>query len=578
MITDEASLAEVIAAFAAGSGPVAVDAERASGYRYGQRAYLVQLRREGAGSALIDPVACPDLSGLGEAVSGAEWVLHAATQDLPCLRGIGMIPTTLFDTELAGRLAGFPRVGLGAMVESVLGFVLEKGHSAVDWSTRPLPEPWLRYAALDVELLVDLRDALEKELDRQGKLEWARQEFDAIAQAEPAPPRKDPWRRTSGMHKVRRRRQMAVVRELWETRDRVAQRRDISPGKVLGDAAIVEAALAVPANLHALAALNGFGHRMGLAPAGAVAGRGRPREGAAGRRAAPARPAGDRASPAAGLGRQGPGRRRPALRRAGRRVGAGRAAEHAAGEPHHPGHRAARVLGAAQDTGHGVGGRGAHRLRGPALAGGAGHAGTGDGAVREDRLGRPDPRDAWGPPGEALRGRPGSGTAPECLSAAAVSPARRRARRTGRALGISAHPAYGHPFGVGPRWPQNRAGRAAVCVVRRLYAGGAPDVRRALRLLRMPEALRAPGMSVVPHRVRRPGRVPALPVHAGRVLEGESTRRTGDEITPRSWGVRVRPFPGCPTLVKRRDGRPDGRGGTVRREDRRGRTPGGGPV
>ncbi|MFC3574724.1 ribonuclease D [Streptomyces yaanensis] len=263
VIADDASLAEVIAAFAAGSGPVAVDAERASGYRYGQRAYLVQLRRQGAGTALIDPAACSDLSGLGEAISGVEWVLHAATQDLPCLREIGMVPTRLFDTELAGRLAGFPRVGLGAMVESVLGFVLEKGHSAVDWSTRPLPEPWLRYAALDVELLVDLRDALEKELDRQGKLEWAQQEFEAIASAPPAEPRKDPWRRTSGMHKVRRRRQMAAVRELWQTRDRIAQRRDVSPGKVLGDAAIVEAALALPPNVHALASVNGFGHRMG---------------------------------------------------------------------------------------------------------------------------------------------------------------------------------------------------------------------------------------------------------------------------------------------------------------------------
>lgn len=263
MIADETALAEMIAAFAAGSGPVAVDAERASGYRYGQRAYLVQLRREGAGSALIDPVACPDLSGLGEALSGVEWVLHAATQDLPCLREIGMVPTSLFDTELAGRLAGFPRVGLGAMVEGVLGFVLEKGHSAVDWSTRPLPEPWLRYAALDVELLVDLRDALEKELDRQGKLEWARQEFAAIAAAPPAEPRKDPWRRTSGMHKVRRRRQLAVVRELWQTRDRIAQRRDVSPGKVLSDAAIVEAALSLPANVQVLTGLNGFGQRMG---------------------------------------------------------------------------------------------------------------------------------------------------------------------------------------------------------------------------------------------------------------------------------------------------------------------------
>ncbi|MGW8062658.1 HRDC domain-containing protein [Streptomyces ziwulingensis] len=259
VIADAAALAEVTAAFAAGTGPVAVDAERASGYRYGQRAYLVQLRREGAGTALIDPVACPDLSGLSAAVSGVEWVLHAATQDLPCLRDIGMVPARIFDTELAGRLAGFPRVGLGAMVENVLGFVLEKGHSAVDWSTRPLPEPWLRYAALDVELLVDLRDALEKELDRQGKLEWARQEFDAIASAPPAEPRKEPWRRTSGMHKVRRRRQLAVVRELWQTRDRIAQRRDVSPGKVLGDAAIVEAALALPPNAHALAALNGFG-------------------------------------------------------------------------------------------------------------------------------------------------------------------------------------------------------------------------------------------------------------------------------------------------------------------------------
>ncbi len=263
VVVDEAVLARVIAAFAAGSGPVAVDAERASGYRYGQRAYLLQLRREGAGTALIDPVACPDLSGLGEALAGVEWVLHAATQDLPCLREIGMTPSSLFDTELAGRLAGFPRVGLGAMVEGVLGFVLEKGHSAVDWSTRPLPEPWLRYAALDVELLVDLRDALEKELDRQGKLEWARQEFDAIAAAPPAEPRKDPWRRTSGMHKVRRRRQLAVVRELWETRDRIAQKRDVSPGKVLSDAAIVEAALSLPANVHALAGLNGYGHRMG---------------------------------------------------------------------------------------------------------------------------------------------------------------------------------------------------------------------------------------------------------------------------------------------------------------------------
>ena len=257
------ALDDVVTAFAAGSGPVAVDAERASGYRYGQRAYLVQLRRAGAGTALIDPVACPDLSALGAALTGTEWVLHAATQDLPCLDELGMRPTSLFDTELAGRLAGFARVGLGAMVENVLGFALEKGHSAVDWSTRPLPDPWLRYAALDVELLVDLRAALEEELRSQGKLEWALQEFAAIAAAPPPAPRVDPWRRTSGMHKVRRRRQIAVVRELWLARDRAARERDVSPGRVLTDAAIIAAALDAPPNVHALAALPGFGHRMG---------------------------------------------------------------------------------------------------------------------------------------------------------------------------------------------------------------------------------------------------------------------------------------------------------------------------
>ncbi|WP_037571838.1 HRDC domain-containing protein [Phaeacidiphilus oryzae] len=261
VIADAEALDRVVQAFRAGSGPVAIDAERASGYRYGQRAYLIQLRRAGAGSTLIDPVGCPDLTSLGEAIADAEWVLHAATQDLPCLAELGMRPSRLFDTELAGRIAGFPRVGLGAMVENVLGLTLEKGHSAVDWSTRPLPEPWLRYAALDVEVLVELRDRLERVLEEQGKLEWALEEFAAIAAAPTPAPRTDPWRRTSGMHKVRRRRQLATVRELWLTRDRIAQHRDVSPGRVLPDAAIVAAALAMPADVQALQAVPGFAPR-----------------------------------------------------------------------------------------------------------------------------------------------------------------------------------------------------------------------------------------------------------------------------------------------------------------------------
>jgi len=258
VVADAEGLADTIVAFGTATGPVAVDAERASGYRYGHRAYLVQVRRVGAGTALIDPLKCPDLSALGAALADAEWVLHAASQDLPCLAEIGMRPVRLFDTELAGRLLGHPRVGLAPLVESVLGYALEKGHSAADWSTRPLPEPWLRYAALDVELLVELRDVLDGQLRETGKLGWAREEFETLAASRPPEPRSDPWRRTSGLHRVRDRRRLAAVRELWLERDRLARRRDLSPGRVLPDAAIVEAALAMPKGPAELATLPVF--------------------------------------------------------------------------------------------------------------------------------------------------------------------------------------------------------------------------------------------------------------------------------------------------------------------------------
>jgi ribonuclease D len=264
VVATDAALADVIDRMAHGSGPVAVDAERASGYRYGQRAYLIQLRRAGAGTALIDPIACPDLSGLDAALADAEAVLHAASQDLPCLAEVGYRPHRLFDTELAGRLLGYPRVALGTLVEEVLGFHLEKGHSAADWSARPLREELLRYAALDVEVLIELRDALARQLAEQGKTEWARQEFEAVLSTGPPAPRPDPWRRTSHIHRVQSRRGLAVVRELWMARDRIAQEADLSPRRVLPDSAIIEAARTAPAMLtghNQLVRITGFAGR-----------------------------------------------------------------------------------------------------------------------------------------------------------------------------------------------------------------------------------------------------------------------------------------------------------------------------
>ncbi|MDX6309676.1 MAG: ribonuclease [Nocardioidaceae bacterium] len=268
VVTTKAQLDEAVEALRTGTGPLAVDAERASGYRYSQRAYLVQLRRAGVGSLLIDPLAFGDvpndsLTPLATAVDTEEWIIHAASQDLPCLAELGLRPTRLFDTELAGRLLNYPRVGLAILVEDLLGYSMLKEHSAVDWSRRPLPDSWLLYAALDVELLIELRDVLADQLEAAGKAEWARQEFEWWTRMESSAPRREPWRRTSGIHQVRGRRGLAIVREMWQLRDQIAQSRDIAPGRILRDPAIVEAARAAPTSRGGLGRLPGFSNRLG---------------------------------------------------------------------------------------------------------------------------------------------------------------------------------------------------------------------------------------------------------------------------------------------------------------------------
>ncbi|HKJ10976.1 MAG TPA: HRDC domain-containing protein [Ornithinimicrobium sp.] len=246
VVDDAAGLAAVVDSLSQGSGPVAVDAERASGYRYGQDAYLVQLRREGSGTHLIDPLGCPDLSSVDRALADTEWVLHAATQDIPCLAALGMRPRRLFDTELGARLAGLPKVGLSSVLEYYLGLTLAKEHSAVDWSTRPLPTPWLLYAALDVELLVPLRDRMVRDLSEQGKLAWAKQEFDALTSFTGPKTKPDPWRRVSGTRALRTRRHLATLREVWNTREEIARHRDVAPGRIVPDSTLVDLALRAP--------------------------------------------------------------------------------------------------------------------------------------------------------------------------------------------------------------------------------------------------------------------------------------------------------------------------------------------
>jgi len=242
LVETSEGLGEVLSQLKAGSGPIAIDAERASGYKYSARAYLIQIKRKDGGLHLIDPIAVgqsPYWAEMSDAFADQEWIIHASTQDLACLREVGIDPQIIFDTELAGRIAGCERVGLGPLTEQLLDVTLAKEHSAVDWSLRPLRPEWLNYAALDVELLIELRDEIEKLLIANKKLEWAKQDFAAILKSPPPSPRKDPWRRTSGIHKIRDLTALAIIRSLWAARNDFAKEIDLAPGRVFNDETLV---------------------------------------------------------------------------------------------------------------------------------------------------------------------------------------------------------------------------------------------------------------------------------------------------------------------------------------------------
>lgn len=261
VIDDRDNYFAAVEAIAQGHGPIGIDAERASGYRYSQRAYLIQIYRRGAGTFLFDPPAIGDFSELNDVIADEEWILHAATQDLTCLREVGLHPTRLFDTELGARLAGLPRVGLGTVVEHLLGIHLAKEHSSADWSTRPLPQAWLVYAALDVELLVDLREALGELLDSADKHDIAQQEFDSVLARDLSNVRAEPWRRLSGVHSIRGGKNLAIARELWLARDAYAQEVDTAPGRLVPDSALLAAARFLPESKRQLSAMKEFSGR-----------------------------------------------------------------------------------------------------------------------------------------------------------------------------------------------------------------------------------------------------------------------------------------------------------------------------
>ena len=240
---------------------LAIDAERASGFRYGQRAYLLQVGVSGKAIFLIDPVAeySAELwTELKAVLSSKPWIIHAASQDIPCLAELGITPKELLDTELGSRILGLPRVSLGTITEHYLSLKLAKEHSAVDWSERPLRQEWLEYAALDVDVLHELWSCVEADLIANSKMEIAKEEFQFLTIPQSKPPKIDRWRSLTGLHEIKDARSLTIAKHMWEAREKLAMDRDYAPGRLIPDAAIVAAAKALPKSKSELSSLRSF--------------------------------------------------------------------------------------------------------------------------------------------------------------------------------------------------------------------------------------------------------------------------------------------------------------------------------
>jgi ribonuclease D len=226
-----------------GAGPLAVDTEADSFHHYEPKLCLIQLSF-GERDLLLDPLAGPDVAALRRAFEdpALRKVLHAADYDLRMLkRHLDLEICPVFDTMIAARLCGERSYGLAALLQKYLGVTLDKRYQMADWSTRPLSPGMRAYAARDTRYLIALAEILERRLIELGRARWAAEEFAGLAAPTPAKDetlRPAPYLRISGAVGLTRR-ELGVLRELAELRERSAASADVPPFRIANDAVLV---------------------------------------------------------------------------------------------------------------------------------------------------------------------------------------------------------------------------------------------------------------------------------------------------------------------------------------------------
>jgi ribonuclease D len=244
----------------AGVTELALDTEGASFHRFVDRIYLLQLSTR-TRHAVIDPLAVGTPKGLGALLESprVEVVFHDADYDLRLLeQDYGWQVTNIFDTRIAAQLLGYTAFGLAALLDRFFGVKLDKKHQRADWSMRPLTPDMLDYAAQDTRFLLSLKDHMSAELERMGRMEWAREEFALLegtrwADDQPG----TAFLKLKGARDLNRR-ELAVLRELVPWRDAVSGQLDRATFRVLGNEQLLDIARAQPTTRDALGKIKGM--------------------------------------------------------------------------------------------------------------------------------------------------------------------------------------------------------------------------------------------------------------------------------------------------------------------------------
>jgi ribonuclease D len=225
--------------------PVGVDVERADAAQYFRRAALVQVGVPGR-CALLDAVSMERLPELDAFLARRRVVLHALENDLEPLAALGVRPRRLADTAVAAAMLGLP-TGLGSLLSLLLDVELtgdKERFQRADWAARPITPDMAAYAAGDVVHLPALWAELERRLDAEGRREWYEQELEAAVDRAFDDARD--WTRVKGAARLSPE-QRALLRAVWQARERLAREHDIAPNRLIHDDVLRSLALDPPA-------------------------------------------------------------------------------------------------------------------------------------------------------------------------------------------------------------------------------------------------------------------------------------------------------------------------------------------